>query len=306
MQVTAPGKITTSTSYNGLTTTVTDPNGNQTARTSDGLGRLTTVQEYSGKSVYATTLYTYDVADHLLTTKDAQGNVSTLQYDWSGRKASMKDPDMGTWTYQYDPLGNFTQQTDARSQNLTFTYDNLNRLKVKHDATNHVDLATYGYGTTVGSIGLRTSMTDQSGSTSWSYNNYGRTVQETRTIGTVANQASITASDWLGRVLTVQYPDQEAVSYTYDALGRAKNASGSQAGNLATLAYNALSQLTTSSLGNGVTVTNSYNSATNRLSERSTAVNSTKLIDFSYLYDQTGNITNIADSALGENPNLPV
>ncbi len=248
-QVTAPGKITTSTSYNGLTTTITDPNGNQTARTSDGLGRLTTVQEYSGKSVYATTLYTYDIADHLLTTKDAQGNVSTLQYDWSGRKTSMKDPDMGAWTYQYDPFGNLTQQTDARGQSLTFAYDNLNRLKIKHDATNKVDLATYGYGTTAGSIGLRTSMNDPSGSTAWVYSNYGRTVQETRTIGTIANKISTTASDWLGRVLTVQYPDQETISYTYDALGRAKNASGSQAGNLATLAYNALSQLTTSSSG---------------------------------------------------------
>ncbi len=177
-QVTAPGNIITSTSYNGLTTTVTDPNGNQTAHTSDGLGRLTTVQEYSGSSVYATTLYAYDVADDLLTTTDAKSNVTTLQYDWSGRKTSMKDPDMGTWTYQYDPLGNLTQQTDGRSQSLSFTYDLLNRMTLKHDATKNVDLATYGYGTTAGSIGLRTSMTDQSGSTAWSYSNYGRTVQE--------------------------------------------------------------------------------------------------------------------------------
>ena len=29
-------------------------------------------------------------------------------------------------------------------------------------------------------------------------------------------------------------------------------------------------------------------------------MNSAKLIDFSYLYDQTGNITNIADNVLGE------
>ena len=94
-----------------------------------------------------------------------------------------------------------------------------------------MDLANYGYGATTGTIGMRTSMTDQSGSTSWAYSNYGRTVQESRTIGTIMNQVSTTASDWLGRVLSLQYPDQETVSYTYDALGRAKNASGSQAGN---------------------------------------------------------------------------
>src|SRR5574341_1444097 len=301
IQVAAPGNISTTTAYDGLTTTVTDPNENQTARTSDGLGRLTMVQEYHGSSVYATTRYTYDIAAHLITTTDAQSNVTALSYDWLGRKTSMQDPDMGGWSYQYDPLGNLKQQTDARSQVLTFTYDDLNRLTLKHDATNSVDLASYGYGASAGMIGMRTSMNDQSGSTTWSYSNYGRTVQETKTIGTVTNQASTTASDWLGRVLTVSYPDGETLTYQYDALGRARNFSSSaQSGNLADLAYNTLSQLTTVNLRNNVAVTNAYDANTNRLSERSAALGSTKLMDFSYLYDQAGNITGRSEEHTSE------
>ena len=118
-------------------------------------------------------------------------------------------------------------------------------------------------------------MSDQSGSTGWSYSNYARSVTETRTIGSVTNQASTTTSDWLGRVLTVAYPGSttETLTYQYDALGRAKNfSSDAQTGNLADLAYNTLSQLTTVSLRNGVGITNTYDSTTNRLSERKAAL----------------------------------
>src|SRR5690606_8811879 len=117
-----------------------------------------------------------------------------------------------------------------------------------------------------GTIGFRVGMTDQSGSTSWNYSDYGRTVTETRSISGVSGSfAFTTVSDWLGRIASLTYPDSEVVSYAYDALGRVNAMSGSEAGNLASLAYNALSQITQMSLGNGVLVTNTYSGSTNRL-----------------------------------------
>jgi RHS repeat-associated protein len=328
IQVTAPGDIDSYTAYDGLTTTVTDPNGNKTARTADGLGRMTAVQEYNAIGVYATTRYSYDIADRLIGTTDAQSNSTSLSYDWLGRKVGMTDPDMGTWAYTYDPIGNLKEQTDARDpqQVLSFEYDYLNRLTVKHDVTNNLDLATYTYGTiatpagsAANNIGLRVGMTDQSGSTAWAYDDYGRSVQETRSIGSVTNQVSTTSADWLGRVQTVQYPDTEELTYHYDALGRPKNFSSSDDpnNNLASLAYNALSQLTCVNLKNGVAISNIYDSGTNgtnRLSTRAaqhdtdcisenTATNqnsSTNRMYFSYLYDPAGNITRIDDFLLGE------
>lgn len=163
-------------------------------------------------------------------------------------------------------------------------------------------LAAYTYGATAGAIGMRTAMTDQSGSTSWAYGNYGRSVTEIKTITGETKQTS-TTSDWLGRVLTIQYPDNETLTYQYDALGRARNfSSNSDPGNpLAVLAYNALSQITTTTLKNNIVVGNIYNSNTNRLVERKAGVpNNPNLLDFSYLYDQSGNIKSITDSVLDE------
>ncbi|MEW6028110.1 MAG: DNRLRE domain-containing protein [Chloroflexota bacterium] len=305
IQVTAPGGITTSTSYDGLTATVTDPNGNKVSRTSDGLGRLVSVKEYNGEAVYATTYYSYDIADRLKTTTDAQGNQTHISYDWLGRKTGMDDPDMGVWTYVYDPFGSLTSQTDARGTTLTFEYDALNRLTLKRVGTGGTVLATYTYGNTAGYYGFRVGMTDLSGSATWDYSNYGRTVAENRTIGgTLAS--TTTTSDWLGRVKTITYPDGEVLTYGYDALGRPNDLDTSQTANLARLAYSvvnniALSQIGTITLGNGVTVTNTYDSQTHRLEARTAQKGaSAPILDFAYEYDPAGNILSIEDAALGE------
>jgi YD repeat-containing protein len=312
-KVTTPGNLVTRTSYSGLTTTVMDPNGNLQSSTSDGLGRQVQLQEYNGTTLYATTQYAYDIANRLIQTKDAQGNVTTLTYNQLGQKIGMSDPDMGNWSYQYDVAGNLSQQTDANGQTLAFTYDKLNRLtqKVQKIANqNDAVLATYAYGDSAGQYGMRVAMTDQSSSPSntWIYSNFGRTVLQKQIIGGVEKDFT-TNSDWLGRPLTATNPDGETISYSYDALGRAKNFSSSAYASttLASLAYNALSQITSEALGNGANISNAYDATTGRLTSRQANTNATvtptatPLMNFSYSYDNNGNITQIQDGTLNEN-----
>jgi RHS repeat-associated protein len=298
-QVTQPGNLITTTSYNGLITTTMNPNGQKTERGTDGLGRLTTIREYSDSStVYATTRYFNDELNRLIQVTDAQSNITTLSYDWLGRKTSMDDPDMGVWTYVYHPTGTLAQQTDARNQALSFTYDDLNRLLTKTGSGLSV---SYGYGNTPGNYGLRTSMSDASGAAAWTYTNFGRTVSEARTIAGEVKTMT-TSTDWLGRPLTVEYPDDETLSYTYDALGRPdqlQTDTGTQT-SLVNLTYNVLGQVTSQALGNGVTVTNTYSSSTNRLASRTATNASSTLINFAYTYDPLGNIKSITDSVLNE------
>jgi len=295
LSVTQPGGIVSTTAYDGLTTTSTDPNGNQVSRTADGLGRMILVKEYDGSTVYAATSYSYDEGDRLISVRDARGNVTSIEYDWLGRKTGMNDPDMGEWSYVYDALGNLASQTDARGVILNFEYDALNRLTRKSgDGVN----ATYAYGDTPGEIGMRTGMSDQSGSASWSYSNFGRTVTEERAIGGNA-QSMTTITDWLGRPLSVTYPDGEVLTYSYDSLGRPVGMDSSQSASLVDLAYNALGQITSQTLGNGVVITNAYNSA-NRLQTRTATKGQTQLLSFSYAYDANGNITKIVDDTLSE------
>lgn len=298
-KVTAPGNIISLTSYDGLTTSSLDPNGNKVSRTTDGFGRMTAVAEFSNsQAVYSTTQYFYDAADRLIQVRDGQFNLTTIQYDWLGRKLEMDDPDMGNWFYEYDARGNMALQKDARNYNLTFFYDDLNRLWKKVDGDTSTPDTVYTYGTEAGKIGLRIGMTDPSGSTAWDYSNFGRTVTESRTIGG-ATQSVTTTSDWLGRPISTTYGDGEVVSYTYDELGRPDTLKSDQV-TLVDLAYNVLGQIDTQALGNGVTVDNDYDDGgTNRLTRR-TATKGSTLFDLSYAYDPNGNISRLTDNQLGE------
>ncbi|HEY2980308.1 MAG TPA: SpvB/TcaC N-terminal domain-containing protein, partial [Anaerolineales bacterium] len=253
LTVTQPGNIQSQMSYDGLTTTTIDPNGNKITRTTDGLGRLSYVVEYTAaQTAYATTAYTNDQADRLVQVNDANSNVTTIQYNWLGQKTGMDDPDMGVWSYAYFAVGSINTQTDARACVTTFAYDDLGRMTDKSfsgtsgicDSTSS---ASYGYDGG-GILGARSGMSDGAGSVAWSYQNYGRTVSETRD-----SYSMTTVSDWLGRPVTMTYPDNDVVAYSYDSLGRPDHMTSSDnAGvTLADLAYNALGQITSQALGNG-------------------------------------------------------
>ena len=305
----------TETSYDGLTTSVIDAEGHKISQTVDGFGRLIKVQEYSGNSaqthsLYATTQYSYDVADRLVKVVDAQSNQTLITYDALGRKLQMVDPDMGTWDYLYDPTGNLTQQIDARNEGICFYYDGLNRLtgKYYHDQSacptgptldvsfTYDDVSNGNLG-----IGKRTGMVDEAGSTSWFYEDSGRTVTETRTIDAV-DYSFETTSDWLGRVEQIKYPDNEEVTYGYDALGRVDTLVDGSSSTLADLAYNVLGQITQLDLGNETQISNTYDFSDNtyRLTDRIVDHSSTQYIDFDYFYDDVGNITQINDHKLDE------
>jgi RHS repeat-associated protein/uncharacterized repeat protein (TIGR01451 family) len=304
-QTAAPGDITSRIFYDGLTVTSVDPNGHAVARTNDGLGRMIAVREYSGQypstQLYTVTQYGYDINDRLVQVRDNADNLTTITYDWLGRKTSMTDPDMGPWTYAYDSRGNLVTQIDARQQSLGFEYDPLNRLIEKTNLNTSQSIASYIYD--AGVIGFRTEMNDQSGKTEWAYplEDYGRTVTETRELDGIEEPATFTTvSDWLGRVESITYPDGEVVSYSYDHMGRAIGLEGSQAGELAELAYNVLSQIESIDLGNHLTIENTYYSGSHRLLNRTADNGVDDLIDFNYEYDDGGNITSLIDNVLGE------
>jgi RHS repeat-associated protein len=311
-QTIQPGGFKNQTSYDGFTTTSVDPNDQKIERVTDGLGRLTTVREYisttTTTTLYATTSYANDELNRLVKVTDAQSNITSLTYDWLGRKISMDDPDMDVWTYHYNATGTLDTQTDKLGHVLKFGYDILNRLTSKKDVTSPnaiVALASFEYGGGLEDHGFRTKMTDLSGVTTWGFSNKGRTVLEKRTFdGETSGPTMTTTSDWLGRPLSVIYPDGEVLSYLYDALGRpnqlTSNAPPAPSGlpaSLVSLAYNVLGQVTTQTLGNGLVITNTYDTNTNRLFSR---IGTNNIINFRYTYDSAGNIKNITDTALSE------
>ena len=310
--VSPPGQADSKMEYDGLTTRSIDQNNHQVERENDGLGHLLEVREYGSSTTtpYATTRYDYDAADRLLTVTDQLSNVTTLAFNWLGQKIGMNDPDMGIWLYEYDALGGMSKQTDARGCETNLTYDtSMHRLSQKNysgpGACVSTAAVTYTYDDngTFGMVGARRSMVDGSGNTQWSYQNYGRTVRETRTIGSGSNSIGpkefTSTSDWLGRPLQSSDPDGDLLNYAYDALGQAYSLTRGNEPLVSSLSYDALGRLKNTELGNGVTITNIYGSNM-RLAQRKAVNLNATLMDFSYEYDNAGNITHTTDNMRNE------
>jgi YD repeat-containing protein len=320
---------------------VVDPNRHRVQHRSDALGRLREVVEINGDcgtSSYswatcatpyttgwvaaASTTYGYDALDQLTSVTDAKGNVTSMQYDSLGRKASMSDPDMGNWNYSYDANGNLSSQVDAKNQRICFYYDDLNRLRGKHSQvggscpgglTSGDVFYNYDELAAVNGQGQRTSMSNPNATTQWEYDARGRKTKETysNVVGLAAGQTRVFqwGYDSADRVTSITYPSTEQVSYTYDAAWRQTNACSSlgcyvgNAANSIPATYTALDQPLKWQFdnGNGAIQQWTYDSPMQRLQriQVGTAISPYILMHRSYLYDVGGNVKQIGD--LGAN-----
>ncbi|MFA4889370.1 MAG: RHS repeat-associated core domain-containing protein [Candidatus Omnitrophota bacterium] len=223
---------------NPLYTESIDPLGHRKGVRKDIWGNITEITEFTKGGVYKT-YYEYDFQNNLIKLTDAQKNITQVFYDSIGRKLKMIDPDMGEWSYEYDILGNLIKQTDAKGQVLEFEYDALNRLVAKQglspQGTVPVLLATYVYDDLFkpDCIGRLSKVVDQSGSTEFFYDKFGREIKSVKSLRGVAlspvslrggaagadeaiSYTVLREYDLLDRLTKLTYPDGEAVNYTYD------------------------------------------------------------------------------------------
>ena len=304
-KITTPDGFSELACYNDQYLSKIDKNGHRIRETRDSFGRLVKVEEYSGifttcttnqNTPYATTSYSSDVRNNLVSVQNAKGHLTTISYDLLGRKIAMTDPDMGNLTYQYDLNGNLWKQTDAKQNTIVFTYDNLNRLVSKDypsgtDVTYTYDEPSKGY-----AKGRLTTMTDASGTTAYYYDDrYGRQSHVVKAVDGV-NYTVFSTTDVLGRPRRITYPDGEMVDYEYDAGGNL----GTVGSYVNFTGYNALGQPSSrASMGeNWVFDSYEYNANTAQLSRLKSILEttpSTPLLDLQYAYDKKGNISTITD-----------
>lgn len=98
-------------------------------------------------------------------------------------------------------------------------YDKLNRITQKSysDSTPN---AAYFYDAGTNGIGHRTSMTDGSGSTSWTYDPMGRLSKETKTIGTQTKTPINNSYNLDGSLSSMTYPGGSAFNFVVLGDGR--------------------------------------------------------------------------------------
>lgn len=209
--------------------TTKDPNGNTVKRTYDALGRVATMTDALG---HAATL-TYDIQDALVKAVDVRGVTTTYTYNGFGDRLSVGSPDRGTWTFTVDGAGRRTGVTDPRGATTAITYDGLDRpTQVIYDSTGiatgtvgvirNTETQTFTYDTCANGVGRLCSMTDASGTTSYTYDLWGRlTGQSFVPVDNTAVALSVgygyTA---VGQLASIVYPSGRTLILAYGADGQ--------------------------------------------------------------------------------------
>ena len=272
-----------------------------TLDTLDGLGRLISeVELNAGNPVEVDR--SYDPLGHLVSTKDAEGNVRHYTYASTGWVLSVDDPDEGQWTFTYDPMGNETARTDPTGRKVTFGYDDVNRptwvdlgADGTHDIVDHYDNRA-GAGAGDNLLGALASATDPAGDVTFSYDPRGRLVDVARTIGQTVYESTYHYDD-RNRIVDRGYPDGTHVRRTYDHRGNLVALDG--ATHYLTQVYDAKGMLTERKTGDGVDTTLTYDAQLRPKTQRVVDPSGKALLDLTYAYDPVGNPLSVTDGLKG-------
>lgn len=303
----SPGYVTTSYSYNGTVTSVTDAKGRVTRTTVNSQGQVTEVVRNYGGAAAETGVVTYDY-DALgnLTTTVAGGVTTTLGYDLRGRKTAMTDPDMGAWQYRYNIFGELIWQKDAKGQITTLTYDGLGRL-VGRVETEGTTTWTYDTSPTKGLGKLHTVSAPGGYGETHTYDSLGRPAALARTISGETFTLGQTY-DSVGRPEKTVYPTGFQTKNVYNAFGYLKEVRRADSGRNDVYwqadRYDASGRIDGEFYGNGTVNDRIYSAATGRLLGaavgRGIETGPPYSIQYlSYTHDQMGNVNTRHDAVTG-------
>ncbi|MFF7980191.1 RHS repeat-associated core domain-containing protein [Streptomyces sp. NPDC007901] len=300
---TPPAKGCTTYAYDawGNRTTTTDPLGHTTKATYDANGNRTSATDGNDKN----TQYGYDAQDRNTTvtrpdgtvtktaynadgtidkTTDAAGAVTTYGYDAQGRRTSRTDPDQHTTTSAYDAAGNLTQVTDPSNRTTTYAYDPAGNVTgIDYSDTSTADVTTIDYGP----LGHRTSMTDGTGTSTWTYNAFGDLTAQTNGAGNAVGYGY----DENDYATSITYPDStgHTVTRTFDKADRLTGVKDWN-GNTTAFGYTADSQWESTTYPNGTTATTGHDDAGQATSDTLTK-GTTTLALLTYTHDDAGQLS---------------
>jgi RHS repeat-associated protein len=229
-----------------------DPNSNQVSNSYDSLYRLSQIAKPAPMGSTNPTVIgmAYDQQDNLTQVVDPRSLATNYTVDGLSNVRGLASPDTGISASTYDAAGNLLTKTDSRGMVSTYSYDALNRLTRIDYSSGTATQFEYDGGTSPApnSVGRLTKITDESGSTAYTYDTWRHVLTKTQT----ANGRVFTVSyTWgssgasLGHLTGITYPSGASVNYAYDSAGRVNAVSvgaqngGGAAGLLSGITYNA-------------------------------------------------------------------
>ncbi|XOV85710.1 MAG: LamG-like jellyroll fold domain-containing protein [bacterium] len=244
----------------GNLTTTTDALNRDSSQTFDALDRIKTATD----AATGVTNLAYDGRGNLTSVTDPKGVVTTYVYDGMDNLIQEVSADAGTTTYTFDAAGNLTQLVDGRSVTTNYTYDALNRMLTATYPGSTSENVTYAYDVGADAKGRLTSITDESGSTTYSYDDRGNVTQDSRVIDSTTYTTDYTY-DLADSVTSMTYPSGRVVNYARDTQSRVNTISHTLSGVTeylvdATL-YEGRGMLSAVEFGNGLYQTMTYDAA---------------------------------------------
>lgn len=268
----SPKGNTTTYAYDahGRPTVTRNPMSIQTVSHYDADGNLDSFTDADGR----TTLYAYNAAGERVSSTRPDGTVLRTDYWPDGTLRRQYDGASQATVYAYDPLGHLASVTDPLGRITRFRHDAIGNLITRTDPSGRITTHTWDAadqlvaidysdpGTPDVSIGYdsngqRTSMTDGTGTTTWTWDSLRRMTSMTNGAGrTVGYQY-----DLGDRLTAIVYPGGTGtVSRGYDDAGRLTSVTDWNNRQTA-FGYDAESHLTTLTYPNGATATMTHDPA---------------------------------------------
>ncbi len=260
--------------------------------------QVTAVKQFDGNTEYKTA-YTYDNAGNQtsLITGAATNAPHTTSYTYNklGQVVSETDPMGGAKTAAYDYLGNVTGGTTKAGETITNTYNDWNlpvlqQVTGTNPDTNEIRTDTRSF--TYDSLGRKISATNESGTATYEYDDFGRLAKETDVTGAVKEYTYDENGNRLTFTLTIDGTQQMNATYTYDKLNQLTGVI--IGGDTTTYGYDENGNIVNKTTGALVT-TYSYN-AGNMLTEMDTKQSGADRYNYTSTYYLDGNRKYVTDS----------
>ncbi|HEX3526937.1 MAG TPA: Ig-like domain-containing protein, partial [Thermoanaerobaculia bacterium] len=271
----------------GRPLTSTDQEGQVTRYAYDEVGNLLSVTNPQN----ATTQYAYDALKNLLSTTDANGNTTHFEYDALNRLIKRVLPLGMAELYTYDQVGKRVTRTDFRGKQTSYEFDPMNRLTARRpDPSLGEPAVLYSYTET----GMRRSMLDASGTTTYTYDQRDRLLTKQTPQGTLTY-----TYDLVGKPTSMRSSNAGGVSvdYRYDDLHRLENVIDNQlAAGTTTYTYDVVGNLKSDLRPNGVRADYNYD-ALNRLTGLGITNGGVTQASYTYTLDRTGRRLSVAEGS---------
>jgi RHS repeat-associated protein len=297
IQAVGAGAQTTGFGYDKVDnpTSVTDARGKLYQTAFDPLDRAITQTNPEGQTVQLG----YSPSDQVSSHKDGRALETTRVIDGFGQVIQEVSPDRGTRTFWYDEAGNLTKLVDGDGQETDYSYDNAGRLTQAAFVGASAETITYSYDATTGGnkgVGRLTGVTEESGSSAFTYDSQGRITQDLKTIQGRAYTVQY-GYDRNGRVTSQTLPSGRTISFARAPDGLVTGITTTPAGGTAqtiasSVGYLPFGPLQGLTYGNGLQLTRSYDP-----NEWLSGIQVAGRLDLTFGRNETGQLTSVTDNA---------